>query len=90
MNQPKRHKFQNDENSPYKAYLEKSRVVARSEVSAVRFGENAESIPVASGSSSLTPEVKRLCFARSQSESALTPCSIIKAVERSKSAVLSQ
>ncbi|CAL8114850.1 unnamed protein product [Orchesella dallaii] len=77
---PKRHKYENDENSPYKTYLEKSIFPVQEDK--VEAGETRNT----DRTSSLTPEVKRLCFARSQSESALTPtCSIKKALERIES-----
>lgn len=81
---PKRQKYHNnDENSPYKTYLEK---VRPSDDKENYNDENLETIfPLSQPCSSLTPEVKKLCFPRSQSESALAPlCSIKKALERSR------
>ncbi|ODM93077.1 M-phase inducer phosphatase [Orchesella cincta] len=77
---PKRHKYQNDNDencSPYKTYLEKVCLPIKEETVVSVETKKTER------TTSLTPEVKRLCFARSQSESALTPtCSIKKALER--------
>lgn len=85
MFQPKRQKVQNEENSPYKVYLEKD----KTKPDVPSFVAESAMANSSKGSSSLTPEVKRLCFVRSQSESALTPCSIKKALERSKNTKLS-
>lgn len=89
---PKRHKYagENDENSPYKIYADSFRPIAnlckKADGKAVDAGAPfAVAVEGSSSrSSSLTPEVKRLCFTKSQSESALSACSIKKALERSK------
>lgn len=86
----KRHKFQNDENSPYKTFTEVAfrstplSSLAENQVEADLGSSDTDSTKVVGTSSTLTPEVRRLCFGRSQSESALTPTDVKKAVERSK------